>query len=377
MSATWNSGRLPMSITTRSPGPRRAPARPAAARVARSAYSSKVSGADVVADLLRAVGAPRRRPTRPTVSRNRAGNRCRARPRRHVIHNVEVENWPDPEWKTSPRWGRMAGSSSRGDRWGAATWRASLRRLSSGRTRVRAQRGTQRGRPRADRRACSAARAVVAGALVSVFLVPASAAVAQESSTTTSSSTTTTRTTPATTTTTAPRPTLDDPKPDPDAFAALANQVSQNQQMLTQLSAQVDAGDPAAGRARRRDRRHPAEARRHARRDGAAAADRARPCRVHLPARRHAQHRGRRHPARRRTSARRRSTRSRRRRPTPARSTACRRCRTSSTRSASSSKQSRASQQAGEGPAREREGTRSRHSPRTRRSCSTRPARSR
>ncbi len=30
------------------------------------------------------------------------------------------------------------------------------------------------------------------------------------------------------------------PKPDPDAFAALANQVSQNQQMLTQLNAQVD-----------------------------------------------------------------------------------------------------------------------------------------
>jgi hypothetical protein len=80
------------------------------------------------------------------------------------------------------------------------------------------------------------ARALVAGALVSAFLVPASAAVAQESSTTTPSSTsipapTTTTTAPAASTT---------PKPDPDAFAALANQVSQNQQMLTQLSTQVD-----------------------------------------------------------------------------------------------------------------------------------------
>jgi peptidoglycan hydrolase CwlO-like protein len=68
------------------------------------------------------------------------------------------------------------------------------------------------------------ARALVAGALVSVFLVPVSAAVAQETSTT-SPATTTSSTTP---------------KPDPDAFAALANQVSQNQAMLTQLSAQVD-----------------------------------------------------------------------------------------------------------------------------------------
>ena len=82
------------------------------------------------------------------------------------------------------------------------------------------------------------ARALVAGALVSVFLVSATSAVAQESSTTTSSTTTSTST-PATTTTVAPAPTSA-PRPDPDAFAALANQVSQNQQMLTQLSAQVD-----------------------------------------------------------------------------------------------------------------------------------------
>ncbi len=88
------------------------------------------------------------------------------------------------------------------------------------------------------------ARALVAGALVTVFLVPASAAVAQESSTTTSSSTTTTTPGPSTTapssTTTTDAPTSTTPKPDPDAFAALANQVSQNQAMLAQLNAQVD-----------------------------------------------------------------------------------------------------------------------------------------
>src|SRR3954447_2528430 len=83
------------------------------------------------------------------------------------------------------------------------------------------------------------ARAVVAGVLVSAFLVPATAAVAQESSTTTSSTTTTT-TVPSTTSSTGGAPTTTIPKPDPDAFAALANQVSQNQQMLTQLSGQVD-----------------------------------------------------------------------------------------------------------------------------------------
>lgn len=83
------------------------------------------------------------------------------------------------------------------------------------------------------------ARAVVAGVLVSAFLVPATAAVAQESSTTTSSTTSTTAPASSTSTSDAPAPSTT-PKPDPDAFAALANQVSQNQQMLTQLSAQVD-----------------------------------------------------------------------------------------------------------------------------------------
>src|SRR3954464_4700444 len=84
------------------------------------------------------------------------------------------------------------------------------------------------------------ARAVVAGVLVSAFLVSASAAVAQESSTTTSSTTSTTTPSASTSTSGAPNPTSTTPKPDPDAFAALANQVSQNQQMLTQLSGQVD-----------------------------------------------------------------------------------------------------------------------------------------
>ena len=87
------------------------------------------------------------------------------------------------------------------------------------------------------------ARALVAGALVTMFLVPATAAAAQESSTTTSTSTTVPSSPstngPVTTTTAAPA-TSTTPKPDPDAFAALANQVSQNQQMLAQLSAQAD-----------------------------------------------------------------------------------------------------------------------------------------
>jgi hypothetical protein len=84
------------------------------------------------------------------------------------------------------------------------------------------------------------ARAVVAGVLVSAFLGPATVAVAQESSTTTSSTTTSTTTPPTSSSTSAAPTTAAVPKPDPDAFAALANQVSQNQQMLTQLSAQVE-----------------------------------------------------------------------------------------------------------------------------------------
>jgi peptidoglycan hydrolase CwlO-like protein len=81
------------------------------------------------------------------------------------------------------------------------------------------------------------ARALVAGALVSAFLVPATAGFAQESSTTTTSSTTTSSTSTTTPPSTSSTPTT--PKPDPDAFAALANQVSQNQALLTQLTAQV------------------------------------------------------------------------------------------------------------------------------------------
>jgi hypothetical protein len=84
------------------------------------------------------------------------------------------------------------------------------------------------------------ARALVAGALVSVFLVPATAAVAQESSTTTSSTTSTSSTAPSSSTSSSDAPTSTTPKPDPDAFAALANQVTQNQAMLIQLGTQVD-----------------------------------------------------------------------------------------------------------------------------------------
>ncbi len=82
------------------------------------------------------------------------------------------------------------------------------------------------------------ARALVAGALVTVFLAPATAGYAQESSTTTTTTTTTTIPSSTAPPSTAATPTT--PKPDPDAFAALANQVSQNQAMLVQLTAQVD-----------------------------------------------------------------------------------------------------------------------------------------
>src|SRR5260221_14526677 len=109
---------------------------------------------------------------------------------------------------------------------GAPPWGGLLYdRLPSGRTRAgaHAQRAGRSGRYRR----MLPARALVAGVLVSVFLVPASAAVAQESSTTTSSSTSTT--TPLDTSTSAPSgttssdaPTSTTPKPDPDAFAALA-----------------------------------------------------------------------------------------------------------------------------------------------------------
>jgi peptidoglycan hydrolase CwlO-like protein len=86
------------------------------------------------------------------------------------------------------------------------------------------------------------ARALVAGVLVSVFLVPATAGVAQESSTTTTTvPNSTTTSSPAATEPTAPEPTT--PEHDAGAFealAALANQVSENQAMLTELNAQVE-----------------------------------------------------------------------------------------------------------------------------------------
>jgi hypothetical protein len=82
-------------------------------------------------------------------------------------------------------------------------------------------------------------RALVVGASVAALLVPATAAAAQES-TSTSSSTTAPPTSAPTTAPPATVPATTVPAPDPDAFAALANQVSQNQQMLTQLSAQID-----------------------------------------------------------------------------------------------------------------------------------------
>ncbi len=69
-SATWNSGRLPMSITIRSPGPTPSARRPAAARVARSAYSSKVRTRTSSPTFSRSAISP---PRSVTVRRNRAG----------------------------------------------------------------------------------------------------------------------------------------------------------------------------------------------------------------------------------------------------------------------------------------------------------------
>ncbi len=91
------------------------------------------------------------------------------------------------------------------------------------------------------------ARALIVGALVTASFVPAAAGYAQETPTTTTTSATTPTTTPAPppstgatpVPSTGPSPTAGAAGPDPDAFAALANQVSQNQALLTELSAQV------------------------------------------------------------------------------------------------------------------------------------------
>jgi mannosyl-glycoprotein endo-beta-N-acetylglucosaminidase len=116
----------------------------------------------------------------------------------------------------------------------------------------------RRSRARLPRRA--AVLAVLLGAVLSGALGPAvgsgSAAFAQETTTTTTPPGTTTppstTTAPSTTTptSTSPAPTrvttgpaatpTTTPHPDPDAFAALANQVSTNQALLAQLTAQVD-----------------------------------------------------------------------------------------------------------------------------------------
>jgi Mannosyl-glycoprotein endo-beta-N-acetylglucosaminidase len=85
------------------------------------------------------------------------------------------------------------------------------------------------------------ARAVIVGALVTASFVPAAAGYAQETSTTTTTtSTTTTTTTAPPSTSSEPSTTAGAPKPDPDAFAALANQVTQNQTLITQLTGQVE-----------------------------------------------------------------------------------------------------------------------------------------
>ena len=174
MSATWNSGRLRHEHHDPVAGPdARGPRRPAAARATRSAYSAKVSDADVVALLSpeRHVGAPLGHGARGT-----GLGSCRASSAhgRHVIHTG---------WRTAVESGKLRRD---GEYWrqfvprrslGRRHVRASLRRLSSGRTRARARSSALNATDgSADRRACSAHAQLVAGVLVSVFLVPASAA---------------------------------------------------------------------------------------------------------------------------------------------------------------------------------------------------------
>src|SRR5713226_808566 len=85
------------------------------------------------------------------------------------------------------------------------------------------------------------ALAVILAALLGVMAVPAPAAVADAGTTTTTTPTTTAPTTsPPSSVTTSPTAPTTAAHPDPDAFAALANQVTQNQALLVQLSAQVD-----------------------------------------------------------------------------------------------------------------------------------------
>ncbi len=89
MSATWNSGRLPMSITTRSPGPTPRARSSAAARQAWSAYRA-VEGDDGGRGppTLRRSGARPSAPRSVTVRRNRPGIVSGGwHGRRHVIHS--------------------------------------------------------------------------------------------------------------------------------------------------------------------------------------------------------------------------------------------------------------------------------------------------
>ena len=236
-----------MSITTRSPGP--TPRRPQPGREPGGPVGVLAEGERCGSRRRPSRAAPPRRAVRPTV-REEPG-RDRVVHGRHVIHKSRWRT-ADPGWKTSPRWGILARSSSRGDRWGTATGRASLRRLPSGRTRARGA-GSTIARPPADTgcmllrtragRGCAGHRVprpgdrrIRPGVVDHHHLVDDDHHHHH-------------RRPPAPTATTARRR-RPRPKPDPDAFAALANQVSQNQAMLTQLTAQVDAGHAEAGRAR-------------------------------------------------------------------------------------------------------------------------------
>ena len=177
-----------------------------------------------------------------------------------------VENCGSWSGKPRPRWGRMASSSSRGDRWGAATggllYAASLGMNSRPGSHSVGSAGSLGSTRTASRRYTRMlpARALVAGALVTVFLVPGDrrgrpGVVDHHSSSTTGLR----RTGPATAT--PRRRDSTDPEADRAYLRRLAIQVIQNQRCSpssTRRSTQATSGSSGS----RRRSRHPAEARR-------------------------------------------------------------------------------------------------------------------
>ena len=171
MSATWNSGRLPISITTRSPRPTPRARSPAARRVACGRVVTE--GEDAVR---------RRRPSARkatsswrSVDRAEEPGRDRVVPRAVTLSTTSRWRTADLGWKTSAEmgntWAQFVPRRSLGHRFRACfstptplgtNSRPGGRRLNTS-------------LPRRRYRGMLPARALVAGALVTVFLAPATA----------------------------------------------------------------------------------------------------------------------------------------------------------------------------------------------------------